>query len=65
MIGIEPGGGVDHDKAPESCLCHASMQSNVIALQKAIDEGADVNGANESGQKALHFAADRSNIDCI
>jgi hypothetical protein len=65
MIGIEPGGGVDHDTTSELCLCHASMQSNVIALQKAIDEGADVNGANESGHKALHFAADRGNIDFI
>jgi hypothetical protein len=65
MLGVEPDVGVDHDTTPESRLRHASMHSDTFALQQAIDDGADVNGADESGQTALHFAADRGNIDCI
>lgn len=65
MLGVEPDGGVDHDTTPESRLRHASMHSDTLALQRAIDDGANVNGADESGQTALHFAADRGNIDCI
>ncbi|KAL3804723.1 hypothetical protein HJC23_008538 [Cyclotella cryptica] len=65
MIGAEPDGGVDHDTTLESRLRHASMQSNALALKQAIDEGADVNGADESGQTALHFAADRGSVNCI
>ena len=56
---------VDGNATPESRLRHASIHSDTKLLQKAIYDGADINGADESGQTALHFAVDRGNIECI
>jgi ankyrin repeat protein len=49
----------------DSRLRRAAIHSDEKLLKQAIDNGADVNGADESGQTALHFAADRGSIECI
>ena len=56
---------MDRKTTPAAQLRHAAVHSDTKLLQQAVSDGADVNGADESGQTALHFAADRGNMECI
>ena len=56
---------VDGNATPDSLLRQASIHCDTKLLQNAIHDGADVNGTDESGQTALHFAVDRGNMECI
>lgn len=51
--------------SPEIRLRNAAISKNVTELKRAIDDGADVNDGDETGQTALHFAADKGNLDCV
>lgn len=42
-----------------------ASKGDVVLLQKALENGGDVNKTDESGQTALHFAADKGHVDCI
>ena len=51
--------------SPEVCLRNAALSSDKAMLEDAINNGADINDPDETGQTALHFAADKGCIDCI
>mmetsp|Transcript_10247 Transcript_10247/g.21387 ORF Transcript_10247/g.21387 Transcript_10247/m.21387 type:complete len:423 (-) Transcript_10247:510-1778(-) len=51
--------------SPEILLRNAAISTNVTELKRAIDDGADVNDGDETGQTALHFAADKGSLDCV
>ena len=51
--------------SPEIRLRNAALSSDKVALEQAIQEGANLNDADESGQTALHFSADKGCIDCM
>ncbi len=51
--------------SPEIRLRNAAISSNVTELRRAIDDEADVNDGDETGQTALHFAADKGSLDCV
>ena len=46
-------------------LIAAAMDGNLSDLRDAIDSGTDIAEADESGQTALHFAADRGFAECV
>ena len=46
-------------------LRNAARLGDVSRLQSILKLGLDVNDADESGQTALHFAADKGNTDCV
>jgi len=46
-------------------LITAAMEGNVFDLRNAIDSGNGIAEADESGQTALHFAADRGSSECV
>ena len=46
-------------------LILAAMDGNASKLRDAIDSGTDIAEADESGQTALHFAADRGAVECV
>jgi len=46
-------------------LIAAAMEGNVAKVRMAIDSGTDIAEADETGQTALHFAADRGWADCV
>ena len=50
---------------PEVCLRDAAISNDVTSLKKAIGDVHDINDADDSGQTALHFAADRGSVDCL
>ncbi len=58
-------GGTFAAMAPDVQLRNAAIANDVDALQKAIRDGCDINAADEDGQTALHFAADRKSLDCL
>ncbi len=49
----------------EVCLRNAALSSDKVMLEDAINNCADINGPDETGQTALHFAADKGCIDCL
>ncbi|EED87706.1 hypothetical protein THAPSDRAFT_264862 [Thalassiosira pseudonana CCMP1335] len=51
--------------AKYSRLRNAAIHNDVTSLQQAMDNGANLDGSDDSGQTALHFAADRGSIACI
>jgi len=52
--------------APEIRLRNAAMSNDAKALSEAVGEGAcDLDDADDMGQTALHFAADRGSADCL
>ncbi len=50
---------------PDVHLRNAAIANDVDALQKAIRDGCDIDAADDDGQTALHFAADRKSLDCL
>ena len=58
-----------HEKAagasPVVRLRIAAMDNDVDALRKVMEDECDVDAADEQGQTALHFSADRGSIDCL
>lgn len=46
-------------------LRNAAIANDVDALQWAIQGGCDIDAADDDGQTALHFAADRKSLDCL
>ncbi len=53
------------DSSPEIRLRNAALSSNTEALEQAIQDGANLDDTDESGQTALHFSADKGCIECI
>ncbi|KAL7495048.1 hypothetical protein ACHAWT_003801 [Skeletonema menzelii] len=53
------------ESSPEIRLRNAALSSNKEALEQAIRDGANLDDADESGQTALHFSADKGCIDCM
>ncbi len=53
------------DSSPEVRLRHAALSGDKVALEQAIQDGANLNDADESGQTALHFSADRGCIESM
>jgi ankyrin repeat protein len=53
------------NSSPEVCLRNAALSSDKVMLEDAINNGADINDPDETGQTALHFAADKGCIDCL
>lgn len=51
--------------SPEVRLRNAALSSDKVVLEDAIKNGADINDPDETGQTALHFAADKGCIDCL
>ena len=51
---------------PEMYLRYSAMDNNVAGLEEALkNDECNINGADEQGQTALHFAADKGSVDCI
>lgn len=50
---------------PAVRLRDAAISNDVAALEEVIGGVNDIDDADESGQTALHFAADRGSIDCL
>ncbi|KAL9182175.1 hypothetical protein ACHAXT_012827 [Thalassiosira profunda] len=50
---------------PEARLRNAAMSNDVAALRESLEGVSDMDDADESGQTALHFAADRGSEDCL
>ena len=50
---------------PEVRLRNAAIENDVEAFEEVIASVRDIDDADESGQTALHFAADRGSIDCL
>jgi len=55
----------DSHSSPEIRLRNAALTSNTTALEQAIQQGANLDDADESGQTALHFSADIGCIQCM
>jgi len=55
----------DSHSSPEIRLRNAALTSNTTALEQAIQDGANLDDADESGQTALHFSADIGCIQCM
>mmetsp|Transcript_12552 Transcript_12552/g.26729 ORF Transcript_12552/g.26729 Transcript_12552/m.26729 type:complete len:399 (+) Transcript_12552:77-1273(+) len=51
--------------APEVRLREAAIVNDIKAMEEIIGGACNVNDADESGQTALHFAADKGSIDCL
>ena len=64
-LNYETGSEMSGDATPDSRLRFASIHCDTKLMQKAIYDGANVNGCDELGQTALHFAVDRGNIKCV
>lgn len=58
-------GGYSSSIATSVRLRNAAIANDVAALQKAIQDGCDIDAADDDGQTALHFAADRKSLDCL
>lgn len=51
---------------PEVRLRNAAIANDITALEEVIGTSVcDIDDADESGQTALHFAADRESLDCL
>jgi hypothetical protein len=61
----QDGGEDSYSTAASVRLRNAAIANDVAALQKAIQDGCDINAADDDGQTALHFAADRKSLDCL
>ena len=55
----------DSHSSPEIRLRNAALSSNTTALEQAIQDGANLDDADESGQTALHFSADKGCMECM
>jgi len=55
----------ESDSSPEIRLRNAALSGDKVALEKAIQDDANINHADESGQTALHFSADRGCIESV
>ena len=55
----------DESGTPEMHLRSAAMANDADALEKVIGGVSDIDAADESGQTALHFAADRGSNYCL
>lgn len=51
--------------SPEVRLRNAALSSDKVRLESAIHDGANLDDPDESGQTALHFAADKGCMDCL
>ena len=56
---------VSSNTSPEIRLRYAAVSNDVDTLKEVINGDCDIDGADEQGQTALHFASDRGSIDCI
>ena len=56
---------VTSNTSPEIRLRYAAVSNDVDTLKEVINGDCDIDGADEQGQTALHFATDRGSIDCI
>jgi len=57
---------VTSNTSPEIRLRYAAVSNDVDTIKEVIMNGdCDIDGADEQGQTALHFATDRGSIDCI
>ena len=66
--GEEYGGGDDSQSDHAHSLHMAARDDNVSRLKELLQSsssGVDVNSLDESGQTALHLAADRGSVDCV
>ena len=69
------GGGESHTNrqnngtaimaTPEARLRSAAMSNDIDALRAVVGAACDVDDADEDGQTALHYAADRGSLDCL
>lgn len=50
-------------KAPEAPVADAAMRGDVGTVRQLLREGADVNGAQGDGMTALHWAAERGDVE--
>ncbi|KAL7540497.1 hypothetical protein ACHAXR_010167 [Thalassiosira sp. AJA248-18] len=50
---------------PEVRLRNAAIANDVAVLEEIIGDVCDIDDADEEGQTALHFAADRGSKDCL
>jgi hypothetical protein len=64
LMGVE-NRKVNNMTTSEARLRNAAIHNDVTSLQQAMDNGANLDGSDDSGQTALHFAADRGSIACI
>ena len=55
----------ESDSSPEIRLRNAALSGDKVALEKAIQDDANINHADESGQTALHFSAGRGCIESV
>jgi ankyrin repeat protein len=55
----------ESDSLPEIRLRNAALSGDKVALEQAIQDDANINHADESGQTALHFPADRGCIESV
>jgi len=53
------------DSTPEILLRDAATSNDVKVLEEVIGGVCNLDDSDESGQTALHFAADRGSIDCL
>ena len=65
MLSTESKSEQADNASPVVRLHTAAMDNDVDALRKVMEDEYDVDAADEQGQTALHFAADRGSIDCL
>jgi hypothetical protein len=51
--------------ADSTCVMDVTCSGDVELLKKLVEEGANVDEADEEGRTALHFAAGYGEIDCV
>lgn len=51
--------------APDIRLRNSAIANDIDELQEAIQDGCDIDSADDDGQTALHFAADRKSRECL
>mmetsp|Transcript_31219 Transcript_31219/g.65298 ORF Transcript_31219/g.65298 Transcript_31219/m.65298 type:complete len:387 (-) Transcript_31219:333-1493(-) len=56
---------IGNDSTPEVRLRKAAMSNDAELLEEVMEGECKMNDGDESGQTALHFAADRGSIDCL
>ena len=50
---------------PPPDIVEAARRGDVVALERLVEQGADVNEARGDGMTALHFAAEQGNVEAV